>query len=518
MVDALTSPFIIAPLVLLLIIFAAVQIYIRNYIKVPLNQVAVFTGRGTPKVIRGGARFQVPGFERVDMMSLEPFNVNIELRGALAKGGVPINVEAVGLVRIGSEDQAIMTAVERFLTADAISLKAQINEILGGSLRGTVATMTVEELNGDREALARSVIAEVSADLARIGMEVDVLKIQNISDENGYLEALGQQRIAEVKRDAAIGTAEAERDATIRAAQARQQGAVAQAAADTAIAEAEQSRDVAKANFQAKVDAENARTAQAGPLADAQALKAVGIAREEAEAARVEARTVVEAKRATEAEARLQADVIAPAEAERAAAVARAEGESQATILAARARAEAVKQSGQADADARVAAASAFKAEQLAEADGSRAKLMAEAEGTRATLLAEAEGKAKIAEAFNMFTPDAARLQTLPDILETFAAAVASSSSQVGNIDRISIIGGSGDAAAGVGSVLNTAPLTIASIVEALNASGIDIVSLLNGLQGGGNGGDNGTPRPATAIVPTDGAPKPKPAQTDHSI
>jgi flotillin len=117
-----------------------------------------------------------------------------------------------------------------------------------------------------------------------------------------------------------------------------------------------------------------------------------------------------------------------------------------------------------------------------------------------------------------MFTPDAARLQTLPDILETFAAAVASSSSQVGNIDRISIIGGSGDAAAGVGSVLNTAPLTIASIVEALNASGIDIVSLLNGLQGGGNGGDNGTPRPATAIVPTDGAPKPKPAQTDHSI
>jgi flotillin len=194
--------------------------------------------------------------------------------------------------------------------------------------------------------------------------------------------------------------------------------------------------------------------------------------------------------------------------------VARAEGESQATILAAKARAEAVKQSGQAEADARVAAASAFRAEQLAEADGAKAKLLAEAEGTRATLLAEAEGKAKIAEAFNTFTPDAARLQTLPDILETFAAAVASSSSQVGNIDRISIIGGSGDATAGVGSVLNTAPLTIAKIVEALDVSGIDIVSLLNGFNNGGNG----TPQPATAAVPGDGSPKPQPTQPDHSI
>ncbi len=464
MVDALTSPAVIAPVVFLLLILAAVRIYIRNYIKVPLNQVAVFTGRGTPKIIRGGARFQVPGLERVDMMSLEPFNVNIELKRSLAKDGVPINVDAVGLVRIGSEDEAIKTAVERFLTADADHLKIQINEILGGSLRGTVATMTVEELNGDRETLARAVIAEVSADLARIGMEVDVLKIQNISDENGYLEALGQQRIAEVKRDAAIGRAEAERDATIKAAQAKQQGSIAQAAADTAIAEAEQNRDVAKANYQAKVQAENARTLQAGPLADAQAQKAVGIAKEEAEAARVQARIIVEEQRAAEAQARLQADVIAPAEAEKSAAIARAEGESEAAILAAKAAAEA-----------RVAAAGALKQEQFAEAEGSKARL-----------LAEAEGKARIADAFNSFGPDAIRLQTLPDILAAFAQAVVASSAQVGNIDRISIIGGAGDANEGVGTVLNTAPQTIAKIMEALHASGIDIAAMLNG--GSGNG------------------------------
>ncbi|HQY30613.1 MAG TPA: SPFH domain-containing protein [Thermomicrobiales bacterium] len=466
--DAIFSAWIIGPIVLLFLIFAAAQIYIRDYIKVPLNQVAVFTGRGTPKVVRGGARFRVPGLERVDTMSLEPFNLNIQLAGALSRGGVPINVEAVGLVRIGSTDEAIMTAVERFLTADAQSLQLQINEILAGSLRGTVATMSVEELNGDREAMARAVIDEVSADLSRIGMEVDVLKIQNISDEHGYLQALGQQRIAEVKRDAAIGTAEAERDATIRSAQARQQGSVAEAAADTAIAEAEQNRDVAKANYQAKVEAERARTAQAGPLADAQAQKAVGIAIEEAEAARVEARTIVETKRATEVKARLQADVVEPAEAERTAVTTRAEGESAATVLVAKAQAERIRQEGDAAAAARIAAAKAFLEEQVAQADGLKANLMA-----------EAAGKEQIAEAFNQFSPDALRLQTLPDILAAFESAVASASAQVGSIDRISIIGGAGDASAGIGSVLDATPLTIAKVLETLAASGIDLPAML---------------------------------------
>ena len=176
-------------------------------------------------------------------------------------------------------------------------------------------------------------------------MEVDVLKIQNISDENGYLEALGQQRIAEVKRDAAIGTAEAERDATIKAAQARQQGSVAQALADTAIAEAEQNRDVAKANFQAKVDAENARTSQAGPLADAQALRPSGSPGKRRR--RLGSRRGPWSRRSARPNPRrgYRPISIAPAEAERAAAVARAEGESQAAILAA----ESARRSGQAE-------------------------------------------------------------------------------------------------------------------------------------------------------------------------
>lgn len=466
-----------------LLLVALPILYVRNYIKVPPNEVAVFTGRGTPKVVRGGARFRVPGLERVDIMSLEPFNVSINLQNALSNNGVPVNVEAVGLVRIGSADEAVQTAVQRFLTSDLEELRRQINEILAGSLRGITATMTVEDLNSNRDTLARNVVEEAGSDLARIGMEVDVLKIAGISDHNGYLESLGQRRIAEVKRDAAVGTAEAERDAQIKSAKARQEGSVAQAEADTAIATANQRRDVELARLRAQTEAENAQADQAGPLANARAQKDVGIAVEQAEAARVQARIEVEQRRAEQAQAALEADVIAPAEAQRQADIARAEGQRQATILA-----------GQADADARKAAADALRVERQAEADGIKARLVA-----------EAAGKKEIAAALNSYSPEAARLQTLPDVLQSVVKATEAAAMPLSEIERLSIIGGSGDAQDAVGGLLGVSPLAVAKIVEALRASGIDVAAWLDRDNAGAKTG----PPPASpvAATPTVAAP-----------
>ncbi|CAA0117697.1 Inner membrane protein YqiK [Mycolicibacterium vanbaalenii] len=460
---------IIAAIAAFLLFVALPIVYVKNYIKVPPNEVAVFTGRGTPKVVRGGARFRVPGIERVDIMSLEPFNVSINLQNALSNNGVPVNVEAVGLVRIGSSEEAVQTAVQRFLTSDLNELARQINEILAGSLRGITATMTVEDLNSNRDTLARSVVEEAGGDLARIGMEVDVLKIAGISDRNAYLESLGQRRIAEVKRDAAIGTAEAERDAQIQSAKARQAGSVAQAEADTAIATANQRRDVELARLRAQTEAENAEADQAGPLANARAQKDVGIATEQAEAARVEARIEVEQRRSEQAKAALQADVIAPAEAQRSADIARAEGERQAAILAAQAKAEAARQSGEADADARKAAAEALRVEQQAEADGIKARLVA-----------EAAGKTEIAVALNSYSPEAARLLTLPDVLASVVKATEAAAMPLSEIERLSIIGGASDAQDAIGGLLGVSPVAVAKIVEALKASGIDLAAMLD--------------------------------------
>ncbi|MGV0837127.1 flotillin family protein [Mycolicibacterium thermoresistibile] len=467
-------------------------VYVKNYIKVPPNEVAVFTGRGQPKVVRGGARFRMPGIERVDIMSLEPFNVSINLQNALSNNGVPVNVEAVGLVRIGSADEAVQTAVQRFLTSDLEDLQRQINDILAGSLRGITATMTVEDLNSNRDTLARSVVEEAGTDLARIGMEVDVLKIAGISDRNGYLESLGQRRIAEVKRDATVGTAEAERDAQIQSAKARQEGAVAQAQADTAIATANQKRDVELARLRAQTEAENAQADQAGPLANARAQKDVGIATEEAEAARVQARTEVEKRRAQQAEAALEADVIAPAEAQRQADIAIAEGQRRAAILAAEADAEGTRAAGQAAADARKAAADALRIEQQAEADGIQAKLMA-----------EATGKKEIAVALNTYSAEAARLQMLPDVLASVVDATEAAANPLGEIERVSIIGGAGDTQSALGGLLGISPLAIGRILETLKASGIDVAAMVDG--------GNGAP---PAPVESDGGAEPAEAST----
>ncbi|GAB2636303.1 SPFH domain-containing protein [Prescottella soli] len=503
---------VVAAVVVALVIFIGLPtLYVRNYIKVPPNEVAVFTGRGKPKVVRGGARFKIPGIERVDIMSLEPFNVSINLQNALSNDGVPVNVEAVGLVRIGSADEAVQTAVQRFLTSDLDELRRQINEILSGSLRGITATMTVEDLNSNRETLARSVVDEAGGDLARIGMEVDVLKIAGISDHNGYLESLGQRRIAEVKRDAAIGTANAERDAQIQSAKARQEGSIAQAEADTAIAAANQARDVELARLRAQTEAENAEADQAGPLAQAKAEKDVVIARQQAEAARVEAGIEVERRRAEQAQAALEADVIAPAEAERRAAIARAEGQRESSILKAEADSEAARRIGAAQAEARTLAAGAVRAEQQAEADGLKARLAAEADGRkvaadalraeqeaeadglRARLEAEADGKRKVAEALNAYTPAAAQLLLAPDVLHALVAATEAAAKPVGDIDRISIVGGGSDGVtSSIGSILGISPTVIAGVIETLENSGVDITGILNSI---------GRPTPSTGAA-----------------
>ncbi|MGB3484848.1 MAG: flotillin domain-containing protein, partial [Mycobacterium sp.] len=133
------------------------------------------------------------------------------------------------------------------------------------------------------------------------------------------------------------------------------------------------------------------------------------------------------------------------------------------------AQAEAARQAGQAEADARKAAAEALRIERQAEADGIKAKLVA-----------EAAGKKEIAAALNSYSPEAARLQTLPDILASVVKATEAAAAPLGEIERLSIIGGASDAQDAVSGLLGVSPLAVAKIVEALRASGIDLAQLLN--------------------------------------
>ena len=150
-----------------------------------------------------------------------------------------------------------------------------IFQTLEGHLRSILGTLTVEEVNSDRQSFAQKLTTEAAHDLEKMGIGVDVLTIQEISDEEGYLDALGKRRTAEVKRDATIGEAEAHRDAKIKSAEAMQEGEKAKFEADADIALASRDFMIRQAQYQAEIETQKARAQQAGPLSEATARQAV---------------------------------------------------------------------------------------------------------------------------------------------------------------------------------------------------------------------------------------------------
>lgn len=477
---------VIAALAVVVAIIMVAGLYARNYIKVPPNMVAVFSGRGEGALVRNGGRFRVPVIERVDTMLLEPFNVEIQIARAYSSNNVPVSVEAVALIRFGTEEAVLRTAIERFLTAPRSEMEHQAKEILAGNLRGVIANMTVEELNTSREELAAQVMGEAADSFGRIGMELDVLTIQNIADEEGYLHALGRQRIAEVKRDAEIGEANAKRDSMVASATARREGETADAEADTAVAKANRARDLEVARIRGEVAAENARAEQAGLLADAEAKKAVGVAEEDAAAARQEAAVNVERQRTLRAREAQKADTIVPAEAAREAADLNAEAARVMTVTEAAAKAQATRDTGAAEAEARSALAAALEAELLAQAAGREADLRAEAVGEREMLLARADGEDRLAQALNTYTPEAIQLSLVPQLIRELAAITAAAAAPVGEIDNITIIGGGGEdggADGAIQSLARTVPIGLATVGHVTDAltqvTGMDVRTLL---------------------------------------
>jgi flotillin len=266
----------------LLGLFAAMALFARNYIKVPPSMVAIFYGRKHTlvdekgnrstvgfRVIRGGAALRIPVLEQVEYLSLNIMSIQLKIQRAYTKEGVPVTVEAVANVKIAGDDMSLRSASERFLGMSSEEIKGVIFQTLEGHLRAILGTLTVEEINADRSAFAQKMTDEAAVDLRKMGVSIDILTIQQISDEQGYLDALGKKRTAEVKRDAVIGEAQAQRDAMIKSATADQEGKTKRYEADVTIAQSLRDKETRQAEFDAMVKAKKAESEQAGPLATA---------------------------------------------------------------------------------------------------------------------------------------------------------------------------------------------------------------------------------------------------------
>ncbi len=302
---------------------------------VPPNEAAVITGRKRRlpdgqivgyRTVIGGSTLRIPIIERVQHLSLETIPLELTVSNAFSKGNIPLTVQAIANVKIASEPETdFNNAVERLLGKSEGEIAALARETLMGNLRGVLATLTPEEVNENRLKFAESLAAEAEEDLKKLGFSLDVLKIQNVSDEAGYLDAIGRKKTAIVKKEAEVAEAENEAETRRMQAEYRQMAETAEAEAAIRIAEAQNRLRVRQAEL-----ARDAETAER-------------LARVAAEQAEIEARRELEARRVETERQRLAADVVAPAEAERQAAEARAKAAAAPIIETGRAQAEALR-------------------------------------------------------------------------------------------------------------------------------------------------------------------------------
>jgi len=467
----------------LLGIFAAMALFARNYIKVPPSQVAIFYGRKQTfidekgnrthvgfRVVRGGAALRVPVLEEVAYLSLNIISIPLKIQRAYTKEGVPVTVEAVANVKIAGDDMSLRSAAERFLGMTVEQIKGVIFQTLEGHLRAILGTLTVEEINADRQAFAQKMTDEAAVDLKKMGVNIDILTIQQISDEQGYLDALGKKRTAEVKRDATIGEALAQRDAMIQSANADQEGKTKRYEADVTIAQSLRDKETRQAEFTAAVQGKQAEAQQAGPLATAIAKQKVTEQETRIDQVRKAQEVLVQEQEALRKEKELQATVVKPAEAERQAAILRAEGEKQATIIKAEATQKELEFEG---------AGEAAKIEKVGRAEAAKVLAVgeAEAEVIKKKLLAEAEGLQKKSEAWKNFN-EAAVLNMLVEKMPELAQAFAT---QLAGIDKINIIemGNGTGGGGGINKVLGTVGGGMTALLAMLKDQfGIDVARL----------------------------------------
>lgn len=480
----------------LVAIVVALRAYSAYLIKVPPNTAAVITGRRGFRVVKGGSTLVIPIIERLDLLSLEVITIPLKISGAYTKQGVPVSVDAVAVVKIRSDDVSVRNAAERFLGMSRDQIHSIVNETLTGHLRSILGILTVEEINADRQAFASKVAEESAVDLERLGMGIDVLTVQHISDEMGYLDSLGRRRTAEVLRDAQVGEADAQRDSMIRSSQALQEGQSAKAQSEANIALAQRDRDIKMADYQAEVNAAQARAQQAGPLAEAQARQQVVVEEVKVDQVRTQGQISVQEQEVLRRQKELEATVIKPADAERQAAILRAEGEKQAKVTLAEADAkelefeglgqgERIRKIGLAEAEVTKVKADARRSELVAEADGEKARLLAVAEGQRASLLAEAEGKERLAQALNAYQGAAIQLTLSQAFIQNLPQMIEGAARPLGQISNFTVIDTGGDGGGPLGKLSAVVPANVLAFVRSFEATtGIDLKAAWEGVAG----------------------------------
>lgn len=504
-------------LAIVIAVFILVRAIASLYVRVPPNRAAFFYGsrsgkRGIQKVateqmpgeptvtvlppgtvvVTGGGRVRRPIIEEVQFLDLTEISLpQIRVENMPNTDGVLVTVEAVANIRFKDDAQSLLAAGARFLGMPHEKVQDVARETLEANLRGVVGTLTVDQLIRDREAFRQQVLREAGEDLARLGMQIDVFNPQSITDQQGYIEALGKKRTAEVKRDAAIGEAEALAEAKKKSTDAERAAEVVAQENERLKSEAQKNTAVAKQTYNAEIARETAVTEQAGPLASANERQKVVVSEVKIEEERARAQIAVETQNIQRENKAQEADVVVPAKAKADAVVREAEGYRQAEI----AKAEGDKFATIARADAEqhkrtaegTGLAAATKATGVAEAEVLQKRGLAEADVIEKQGLAKAVSISELAKAYQQFNEAALTLEVikaLPQTIEALGTVFGAIAAPMGNIDKLVVVdsGGDGDNKGALNRFAKTGPLMLFQMVEQAKAAGIDVSSLMSKL------------------------------------
>ena len=471
------------------ILLAIIGVYVTKYKTVGPDEALIVTGSylgsktvhtdasgNKIKIIRGGGTFVFPVFQQSKPLSLLSSKLEVMTPEVYTEQGVPVMADGTAIIKIGGSISEIATAAEQFLGKSKEDRENEAKEVLEGHLRSILGSMTVEEIYKNRDKFSQEVQRVASQDLAKMGLIIVSFTIKDVRDKNGYLDSLGKPRIAQVKRDADIATAEADKETRIKRSEATKEAQQYEIERATEIALAEKENLLKVAEYRREQDIAKARADQAYELQTARSKQEVMEQEMQIRIIERQKQIELEEKEILRREKQYDSEVKKKADADRYAV------EQTAAASKSRVMAEADAEKYRIEAKAK-AEADKVRLDGVAKADSERAQGETEADIIRLKGLAEAEAKQKLADAFDHYG-QAAVLDMIVRMMPEYAKQIAS---PLANIDKITVVDTGGGEGGGANRVTSYATNLMSTLQETLKASsGIDVKEMLENYSGKG--------------------------------
>ena len=458
-----------------IILIAVVAILAIGYVKAPPDKALIISGlRKRPKILIAKAGIKFPFLERKDALIIKQISVDIKTNGYIPTlDFIGVDVDAVAKIRVKTDEAGIQLAMKNFLNMSEQQIVQSLTDSLQGNMREIIGTISLKEICNDRKKFGDEVQEKAQKDMNALGIEIISCNIQRVEDENQLINALGQDNMSQIQKDASVAKAQADKEVAIAQAETKQAANEAQVKAETEIAERNNELAIKKAELKKQSDIKQAEADAAYEIQKQEQRKSIEVTAANADIAKQEREVELKQKEAQVKEQELAASIKKKADAERYAAEQKAQVELYQRQKDAEARRYEEEQS--AEALRKTAEAKKYASEQ--EAEGIRLVGEAEAAAIRAKAIAEAEGIDKKAEAMRKMG-EASIIEMICTAYPQIAEAVAK---PLQNVDSI-VMYGEGNSAKMVKDVVNTTSQIMESIKT---ATGIDPQALLSGFLGG---------------------------------